>query len=110
MKRWQIYWADVPFEDDPTQRKRRPVLIAKDCVAFVLSFKITSHGAREYDPYDYEICFWKEAGLNSQSTVRISKLTKLNREDFCGYIGELHPADVLALLDVMARYRNDNMK
>ena len=30
MKRWDIYWADVPYEEDPSISKKRPVIIAKD--------------------------------------------------------------------------------
>lgn len=36
MNRWDVYWAEVPFEEDPSQRKTRPVIIANDKVAYVL--------------------------------------------------------------------------
>ena len=40
MNRWDVYWADVPFEEDALQGKRRPVVIASDRTVYVL--RVTS--------------------------------------------------------------------
>ena len=41
MKRWEIYWAEVPFEEKDGS-KIRPVVILNDRTAFVISFGIYS--------------------------------------------------------------------
>lgn len=44
-QRWEIWEADVPFEDKPGS-KRRPVLFLSETGMLVLSLKMTSHEAR----------------------------------------------------------------
>lgn len=53
MNRWDVYWADCPFEEDSAQCKRRPVIIARDGTCYVLVLRVTSQPARRDDPYDY---------------------------------------------------------
>ena len=55
MNRWDVYWADVPFEEDALQCKRRPVVIASDRTVYVLVLRVTSHAARLDGPYDYAL-------------------------------------------------------
>lgn len=108
MNAWDIYWADVPFDEDKSVIKRRPVLVINDKLAYVLSLKITSHEAREHDPLDYELVYWKEAGLNRKSTVRIGKLLKLEPTDFVEKIGTIHRHDktnIKLLNEKYERYR-----
>nr|DAW29047.1 MAG TPA: PemK-like protein [Caudoviricetes sp.] len=105
MNRWDVYWADVPFEDNPTQVKRRPVIIAKDSIVYVLTLKVTTHSPRENDPYDYQLVEWQFANLPSPSVVRIRKLAKLKPDKIHNYIGRLHPVDMLGIQTKMDEYR-----
>lgn len=107
MERWDLYWADVPFEDDPSQKKLRPVVIMRDMVVYVLTLKVTSHDKRENDPYEYELLEWQEAGLYEPSVVRI-KLSQLKPEAFHGRIGRLSAADIAGLLMIIKLYQNKN--
>ena len=79
MRRWDIYWTDVPYEEDPNIIKRRPVIIAKDkSPTYVLTFKITSKPARECDLGDYPLIYWKESGLREpRASFKTLKLTKV---------------------------------
>lgn len=102
MRRWDIYWADVPFEDDPGQSKIRPVIIARDASpAYVLTLKVTSQEARDYDPGDFPITYWKAAGLNEPSVVRIRKISQLTPDRFGDYIGRIQAADAFAIQEKM---------
>ena len=40
MNRWDVYWADVPFEEDALRGKRRPVVIASDRTVYVLVLRL----------------------------------------------------------------------
>lgn len=50
-KKWDIWWARVPFEDDKTKNKVRPVLVMTDTYGnnqvYVLSYKITTNVSRQ---------------------------------------------------------------
>ena len=104
MNRWEVYWADVPFEEDPSQIKRRPVIIARDNTVYVLTLRVTSHEAREYDPYDYPLQEWQHANLTTASVVRIRKISQLRPDNIHEYIGKLHPVDILGIQNCMQRF------
>ena len=104
MNRWDVYWADVPFEDAATQSKMRPVVIARDMTVYVLTLKVTSHDARDYDPYDYTLQYWQEAGLDRKSVVRIRKLSQLKPGAIKNKIGHLHRVDIVEIQRHMQRY------
>ena len=107
MKRWDIYWADVPYEEDPSISKKRPVIIAKDnSPIYVLTFKVTSKEAREYDPGDYPLIYWKESGLREPSVVRIRKISQLSPDKFGDYIGCVHAADAFQMQQIMQMLKN----
>ena len=61
MQRYEIWWAQVRFEDTP-EIKRRPVLIWND-LAYVIAYKMTS-ADRGDSREEFRIEYWKEAGLD----------------------------------------------
>lgn len=97
---WEVWWADVAFEDQPSITKRRPVLVLDHQTCIILSLKITSHAPREEFFGEYALQKWHAAGLTKPSTVRISKVLRLQRSDFAEKIGDLHPVDI----SVIERY------
>ncbi len=104
MRRWEIYWADAPFEDDPSLSKLRPVVILNDKIVYVLASKITSHEARENAAYDYVLIHWEEAGLTKPSVVRVEKLLQLKPEQIKDRIGQLSLVDIAAIQKMMKDY------
>lgn len=94
---WEIWWADVAFEDQPALTKRRPVLVLDAQTCVILSLKITSHVPREEFFGEYALQKWRAAGLAKPSTVRISKVLRLGRSDFDEKIGNLHPVDITVI-------------
>lgn len=107
MRRWDIYWADVPYEDEPGKSKTRPVIIAKDSIAYVLTLKVTSQDARENDLSDYPLIYWRESGLSAPSVVRIRKISKLSPDAFGDYIGRVQAADAYNILQIMAEIKKN---
>lgn len=104
MKRWDIYWANFPYEDDPTQHKRRPVVIANHQTVYVLTLKVTTHEPRADDPFDYPLRYWQESNLPCNSVVRVSKLAKLSPNAFGDYIGQIQPYDAMMITRHMRDY------
>lgn len=93
MRAWDIYIADVPFEDLP-QAKPRPVIILEDTVIMIHCLKMTSQPPRRGE---YILQKWREAGLHKPTTVRISKQLSLPPTSFRKHIGALHPVDILEI-------------
>lgn len=105
MRRWDIYWAEVLYEDNPSESKVRPVVIAKDSVVYVLALKVTSQNVRENDDGDYRLIYWKEAGLSAPSVVRIRKISKLAPEAFGECIGRVQAADAYNIQRIMSELK-----
>lgn len=93
MRKWDIYMADVPFEDLP-QSKPRPVIILEDSVVVIDCLKMTSQSPRYGE---YTLQKWREAGLLKPTTVRISKRLVLEPGLFRKRIGSLHPIDIIEI-------------
>lgn len=94
--KWEIWLADVKFEDSD-EVKQRPVVIVEENVAFILALKVTSHKPREKFRGEYSIKFWSEAGLHKESTVRISQKLHLEKKDLSRRLGRLHPSDIIQI-------------
>lgn len=107
MNLWDVYWADMPFEENPSQTKERPVIIIKDALVYVLTLRVTSHAARQNDPYDYSLQFWQEAGLTKASVVRVSKLAQLQPGAIGQKIGRIHAADAIEIQKLMRKRKQE---
>jgi hypothetical protein len=90
VRKWDVYLANVPFEDLP-ESKLRPVVILDGCVYAIDCLKMTSHAPRAGE---YALRYWQEAGLRKPTTVRISKRLQLKETDFIHRIGRLHLVDI----------------
>ena len=102
--KWDIWEADVPFEDSD-KSKRRPVLVLSESDLIVLSLKMTSHEAR-YNKLEgeYEIQKWKEAGLSKPTVIQCSKKLELQKERMGDKrYGRLSATDIV-LLSQLLRY------
>ncbi len=93
VKRWDVYLAYVGFEDTE-DFKTRPVLILGETALLLDALMMTGQLPR---PGEYALKYWSEAGLNKQTTVRISKRLRLSEEAVIKKIGSLHPADILEI-------------
>lgn len=101
MMKWDIYIADVPFEDLP-ETKLRPVVVLEDSVILIDCLKMTSQAPR---PGEYVLKMWKEAGLKKPTTVRISKRLLLKPDAIRKHVGSLHPIDILEISKASFLYK-----
>lgn len=95
VKKWEIHWAFVKFEDSD-EVKRRPVLIINESRAAIVSLKMTGTD-RGDDVREYRIVEWAEAGLSKSTSVRLDKILHLQESDLDGKIGELQEIDKLKI-------------
>ena len=92
MKRYEIWRARVKYEESD-EIKERPVLIWND-TAFIIAYKMTGTN-RGDNLEEYPIKYWKEAGLSKPTSIRITKVLKLQSTDLVEQIGELDDRDRL---------------
>ena len=95
-KRWSIYFAIVPHEDDPNQKERHPILVINDQKAYILSYGMTSTNRGSLGT-EYQLQYWKEAGLDHQTSVRLHRIIKISKSDIQEHVGELQLADQLRI-------------
>lgn len=94
-KPWELWYAAVRYEDEPTVQDR-PVLITSANKAIIIAFKVTKTGPRNMWG-EYELVMWKSAGLDVPSTVRLTKQINLTEKDMRRRIGMLQPVDILEI-------------
>ena len=97
-EKFDVWWAEVPFEEDPAKSKKRPVLILEDETICVIALKMTTHEPR-YNKLDgeYELVKWEAAGLSKPTVAQCSKRLKLPVENFSKRIGRLASIDVTSI-------------
>ena len=90
-KRWEIWWADVKYEDAPETVESRPVLVVTQQEIFIIAFKMT--GTKRVN--DYPITDWQGAGLSKETHIRADMKLKLLDSDLTDKIGSLQPRDII---------------
>lgn len=100
-QKWDIWEADVPFQDDKTKSKIRPVLIVSETEVLVL--KMTTHGKSDKPrPYEYELMKWEKAGLKMQTYVQCDRFIRLGPNRFTGKkYGRLQSTDIIGVQHIM---------
>lgn len=102
--KWEIWYAKVKFEDNPSVVKERPVLVIENRGDYcIVALKITSHEPREGYDNEYGIQQWAEAGLKKTSTIRGTKFLKLTLNDFVNKRGMLQTADILQVMKFLKK-------
>ena len=95
-ERWEIYYAQVPFQEDPSKSSRHPILIWNETQAFVASYKMTSTN-RGSQGMEYRLKEWKEAGLDHETSVRLEYAVRIDPAGIQEYVGKIQPADKLGI-------------
>lgn len=94
MKKWDVFLANVPFEEC-IQSKIRPVVILEiSDTQVIVCLKMTGQPPRQNE---YVLRRWKDAGLHKPTTVRLSKRLVLNQKLILKQIGCLHALDILEI-------------
>lgn len=99
-----VWFAEFPFADDPSQSKDRPVIVldVDDDTCKVLSMKITSSSPRS--EFEIELFDWAEIPLNHKSTADASSVRFVAKDDFRRKIGRLSDDDWQNVTDLYAQY------
>lgn len=103
-EQWDIWLAEVKFEQDPTKSKTRPVLVIDNTnIFYIEAAQITSHEPREYDLFDYKIKALESCGLKKASTIRLDHKISLVERNMIKRIGKLSRLDIIQVQIILAR-------
>lgn len=107
IKPYDLWFASVAYEDDPSKADDRPVLVIDEKRGIYAALKITRTPPRESFWGEYRVQKWRQAGLSDPSTIRISKFLRLAPKDFRRKIGTLRMVDVAGVQNYIDRlYKN----
>jgi mRNA interferase MazF len=97
-----IVSVEFPFTDHQG-RKRRPGLVLNVDSHDAVLARLTTRAPR--DAMDVALSLWSESGLPRPSTIRLTKLTTVDRQLIHHRIGRLRGPDIEALLNAMETWR-----
>lgn len=100
----EVWYANLPFEEDLTQSSERPCVIVLKKGDQFLVIKVTKHERREYDKFDCDIDDWKFAGLKVKSVARVSKVIFIHESQIDNYKGRLSISDEQKIADYLKRF------
>lgn len=105
MNEWEVWLAEVAFEEDITILKKRPVLVLEPGIAVSLATKITSHAPRASYVGEYQISNWQGAGLLKPSTIRLSQIFEIDRKHMIRKLRDLQPEDILNVEKILNKLK-----
>ena len=97
--KWEIWWAEVEYED-LNESKIRPVLVIGNDVFCIDCFKITSTKPREQET-SYIIENYSEVGLKRKSTIRLGKILKIKHDKFLHKAGKLTIKQIIEIKKII---------
>jgi len=97
----EVVLIRIDFHQTPGGKLRPAVVLLDSGDDDFVAAPITSH--LRVSDFDVPIRQWREAGLNTASTIRVHKLTVLAKDEIARRLGELAGADRTTLTEVLRR-------
>ena len=97
----EVVLIRIDYHQTPGGKLRPPVVLLDSADDDFVGAPITSRF--RVSDFDVPIQQWREAGLNTASTIRVHKLTVLAKDEIVHRLGELVGVDRTALAEVLRR-------
>ena len=104
--KWEIWLVDMPYEEG-IGSKIRPALVIDPQKNLYIVGKMTTHPPRPSFPYEYPMIDWQGAGLTRPTTLRLSKMPKLELSRFKKKLGVIRPVDLINVRAILMRMLSD---
>ena len=95
----EVVLIRIDFHQAPGGKVRPAVVLLDSADNDFVAAPVTS--SRRVSGFDVPILQWREAGLNTASTIRVHKLTVLAKDEVVRRLGELSGAGRIALTEVL---------
>ncbi len=107
-QKWEIWYAMVYYEDEPTIGKKRPVVVYDNETVFIISYKVTGQMPKGYR-WEYTLSDWEREGLDIISTVLLNRQLKIYKHDLVCKIGTLTTRDMIKIKCVLMDLDTQNI-
>jgi mRNA-degrading endonuclease toxin of MazEF toxin-antitoxin module len=97
----EVVLVRIGFHQTPGGKLRPAVVLLDSADDDFVAAPITSR--LRVSEFDVPIHQWREAGLNTASTIRVHKLTVLAKDEIVRRLGEIAAVDRTALAEVLRR-------
>ena len=97
----EVVLIRIGFHQNPGGKVRPVVVLLEAGDDDFVAEPITSRP--RISEYDVPVQQWREAGLNTASTIRVHKLTVLAKSEIVRHLGELSGQDRIAVATVLQR-------
>jgi len=97
----EVVLIRIDFHQTPGGKLRPAVVLLDSGDDDFVAAPITSRP--RVSEYDVPVQQWREAGLNTASTIRVHKLTVLAKDEIVRHLGELSELDRIAMAAVLHR-------
>jgi mRNA-degrading endonuclease toxin of MazEF toxin-antitoxin module len=97
----EVVLIRIDFHQTPGGKVRPAVVLLDSADDDFIAAPITS--SHRVSSFDVPILQWREAGLNTASTIRVHKLTVLAKDEIVRRLGELAGSDRITLSEVLRR-------
>lgn len=110
MEKFDICWVSIPFEENPSQSKMRPVVVIDPELDLMLTLKLITNLRTPVPNYELEDYF--EEGLSKPSAVVLKRYYKASSESLGDLIGHLTKKDEEGLTELMKKFppKNESLK
>jgi mRNA interferase MazF len=97
----EIVLIRIGFHETPGGKLRPAAVVVDSGDDDFVAAPVTSRS--RVSDFDVPIHQWRDAGLNTASTIRVHKLTVLAKDEIVRRLGELTTADRVALAEALHR-------
>ena len=97
----EVVLIRIDFHQTPGGKLRPAVVLLDPADDDFVAAPITSRS--RLSAFDVPIHRWRDAGLNTPSTIRVHKLTVLAKDEIVRRLGELSASDLAELAQVLRR-------
>src|ERR1035437_6308978 len=97
----EIVLIRIEFRQTPSGKLRPAAVLLDSGDDDFVAAPVTSRS--RVSDFDVPIHQWRDAGLNTASTIRVHKLTVLAKDEIVRRLGELTTADRVALAEALHR-------
>lgn len=110
MEKFDIYWIDIFYDDDPSKFKTRPAVVIDPEKETLLTLKLSTNLLTPVPNYELED--YKEEGLKKPSTVILKYFIKPSPSAIKGFIGHLTKKDEEGLTELIKKFppKNESLK
>ena len=103
IRKGDVCWANITFDDDRTIIKRRPIVVLdvsdKGLVVVICETRGFDESGKYYDQFKVPLWDWRSYGLSHASYAKTHKVYEVHAKSLDSYIGHMTKRDLKNIID-----------